>query len=240
MAAEDLVLEVLGGVPPKFRDGFKFSAKNVFGDEKYQADWSMTDRIELLQSMMSIPRRIGMAVSLGVKWRGATDFSEAHKGLGLTPSESDHLMAFITCLAVADRNIRKHAGHREVATVVAEDHPTMKKHLRHIPREMRKHPIILGPDHLRKTETDLKAGYLTQKGDFRVERIRNSVHFVAKEEDPLVQVADACAYGFRRFFNSEKFGLEFVRSILETESHLKDFASPGGASCFWPNHLTFR
>ncbi|GEM_PF-4149362 len=68
--------------------------------------------------------------------------------------------------------------------------------------------------HMRETISDNEAGFITQSGDIRITRIRNSVHFVDKAEDPLVQVADACAYGFRRFFAKEKFGVEFVRSIL--------------------------
>ena len=71
-------------------------------------------------------------------------------------------------------------------------------------------------------------------GDMRVTRIRNSVHFVEKGEDPLVQVADACAYGFRRYFAKEKFGLEFVQAILGDEKMLRNFAPPGGAECYWP------
>jgi hypothetical protein len=63
MSAEGLALEAIGAVPPDLRDGFVFHATQVFGDAKYQtAGWSLTDRLELLYSMMSIPRKIGMAV----------------------------------------------------------------------------------------------------------------------------------------------------------------------------------
>lgn len=242
MSAEALALEVLRGVPFKFREGFKFSAKQIFGDEKFQADWSLTDRLDLLYQMMSVPRRIGMATVVGAHWRGATpweqaiNFDETYGKWGLTHPEIDHFNAFRMCIAVADRTIRRYAGAREVATVVAEDHPTMKEHLKKIPRLLRDNASVLKPEHFRRTESDIAAGHLTQSGDVRVERIRNSVHFVEKEEDPLVQVADACAYGFRRFFNKEKFGIEFVQSILgpDAERLLKDFGPPGGADCWWP------
>jgi hypothetical protein len=235
MSAEALVLEALRGVPSQFRDGFKFSAKTVFGDEKYQSEWSLTDRLSLLHQMMSIPSRVGMAISVAAQWRGAVDFSEGYGKLGLTPAESDHMQAFKLCLAMADRGIRREAGPREVATVVAEDHPTMKRYLKQVPTMLRNVPVHLKPDFLRQTEADREAGYLTQTGDIRVERIRSAVHFVAKEDDPLVQVADACAYGVRRFLNSEKFGVEFVRKIFGDESLLRNFASPGGCECYWPN-----
>jgi len=71
MSAEALALETLGGVPPQHKDGFVFHATQVFGDLKYQADWSIADRLHLLKGMMSIPRRIGMAITVSACWRDA-------------------------------------------------------------------------------------------------------------------------------------------------------------------------
>lgn len=234
LAAEALALEAIGAVPPPHKDGFVFHAAQVFGDRKYHDDWSITDRLRLLDSMMSVPRKIGIAVCVGVRWRDAVDYGDLLKSSGLTSCQFDHVMAFYDCIAVADRGIRKHAGAREVATVVAEDIPEMRRFLKVAPRAMRENPDHLRPEHLRETISDKEAGYSKQSGELRVTRIRNSVHFVEKAEDPLVQVADACAYGFRRFFAGEKFGVDFVRSILGDESALRNFASPGGTECYWP------
>jgi hypothetical protein len=167
MSAEALALEVLRGVPVKFREGFKFSAKQVFADEKFQADWSLTDRLDLLYQMMSVPHRIGMTISIGMHWRDATpweqtiDFKETYGKWGLTHPEIDHFNAFRMCMAVADRAIRRYAGPREVATVVAEDHPTMKQHLKKIPRLLRDNPFVAKPEYFRKTQSDIEAGHLT-------------------------------------------------------------------------------
>lgn len=234
MSAEALTMEAVGAVPEKFRDGFVFHATQVYGDQRFQEDWSLTDRLHLLYAMMSIPRRIGMAISLGVHWRGSVDFSDSLGRLGMSLAQCDHFQAFSQCIAIADRNIRRRAGPREVATVVAEDIPEMRRFLKGLPRAHRESPIYLPQSHLRKTVSDEEAGYIKQSGDVRVTRIRNSVHFVEKSEDPLVQVADACAYGFRRYFAGEKFGVEFVREILGNENSLRNFASPGGAECYWP------
>jgi hypothetical protein len=234
LSAESLALEILGAVPAQFRDDFVFHAMQVYGDPKYQkGGWSLTDRLGLLQAMMSVPRRIGMAICLAANWRGAVDFSAQHKGMGLTPAQSDHHQAFVQCIFRADRAIRDNAGPREVASVVAEDVPEMRRHLKEIPKVLRKKALYLPQTHLRETVSDKEAGYKLQSGDYRVTRIRNSVHFVDKSDDPLVQIADACAYGFRRFFAGEKFGAEFARAILGDERILKNFASPGGAECYW-------
>ncbi len=236
MSAEALAHEAIGAVPAQYKKDFVFHAMQVFGGSKYQSgNWGLTDRLDLLQTMMSIPRRIGMAVTLSVMWRGAVDYLHG-EGIhpSLSPSESDHLMAFHQCVAIADRAIRKHAGPREVATIVAEDVPKMRRFMKVIPRILRENPDVVPQEYLRQTITDLEAGHNTQLGDLRVTRIRNSVHFVEKADDPLVQVADACAYGFRRYFAKEKFGLEFVRAIVGNEEVLRNFASPGGCEYYWP------
>jgi hypothetical protein len=183
--------------------------------------------------MMSLPRKIGMTVSLAAQWRGATDFSQTYGKHGLSVEQSDHVHAFYQCVAISNRYIRKHAGSREVATVVAENIPEMHRFLKSAPRILMKNPIYIPQKKLRETISDKEAGYIMQSGDVWVTRIRNSVHFVDKAEDPLVQVADACAFGFRRFFANEKFGVEFVRSMLGNEAPLRTFASPGGAEYFW-------
>ena len=233
MPAEALALEALGSVPSNYKEGFVFHATEVFGSKKYREGWSMTDRLRLLETMMSIPRRLGIAICVGVHWRNSVSYGEDYKRLGLTISQYEHLLTFANCIAISDRNIRRYAGATEVATVVAEDVPNMRKFLKHCPRLLRANPMHIGPEYLRQTLSDEEAGFSTQSGELRVTRIRNSVHFVEKSEDPLVQIADACAYGLRRFFANEKFGVEFVRSIFGHERIVRNFAPPCGWECYW-------
>lgn len=148
MSAEALALEVLGGVPPQHKDGFVFHATQVFGDVKYQSGWSMSDRLLLLKSMMSIPRRIGMAITVAAQWRNAVQYDDLTR---LSQSQFEHVMAFGLCLTVADRNIRRHAGPREVATVVAEDVPEMRRFLKVVPQIWRESSFHFGPELLRQT-----------------------------------------------------------------------------------------
>lgn len=235
LSAEALALEAIGAIPPQFADGFVFHAMQVFGDKRYHEEWSLQDRLILLQNMMAIPRKIGLGLVISTHWRGSVDYSGREiRKLGLKPHQEDHLIAFSQCVCVADRSIRWYGGASEVASIVAEDVPEMRRFLRKVPELWRKNPINLLPQNLRQTPADLEAGYSTQSGEMRVTRIRNSVHFVEKADDPLVQVADACAYGLRRYFAGEKFGPEFARAILGDETRLRNFATPGGAECYWP------
>jgi len=234
MAAERRIEEILGGVPAAFKEGFVFSAKTILQDQRYQSEWTSNDRLGLVKAMMAVPRRIGMTISVAVYWRGAQmaklydEFREA----GMSVAQADHFMAFNMCLACADGYIRDAADHSEVASVVAEDTDEMRKHLKHVVRMLRASPHVLKPEHQRRTVWDEEAGHPVQRGEIRVTRIRSSIHFVAKAEDPLVQVADACAYGIRRYFAEQPLGLEFANEIVGDHKLLSVFGRPGGCQCY--------
>jgi hypothetical protein len=232
MSAEALVKETLGAVPSQHKENFVFHATAVFNDRKYQNGWSMTDRLKLLKNMMKVPRRIGMAVAVSAVWRNSAGSSVVDPRV-MSQSQFDHYKAFTSCMGVVDRNIRENAGLSEVATVVAEDVPEMRRFLKSVPQNLRDYPMHVSPEHMRRTPSDKAAGYSIQSGEMRVTRIRNSVHFVEKSEDPLVQVADACAYGFRRYFAGEQFGSDFADAIIGSHLLLKDFGSPESVGCWW-------
>ena len=161
LSAESLALEALGSVPQKYREGFVFHATQVYGDQKYHdGDWSLTDRLNLLYQMMSVPRKIGMAITLSVCYRGDDDITDDYKNMGLTQPQYDHLVAFNQCICVSDRYIRLFAEPREVATVVAEDIPEMRKFLKYAPRIWREKPFNMPQNHMRRTISDEEAGYI--------------------------------------------------------------------------------
>jgi hypothetical protein len=225
MFAEAAVSEVLGAVPEHFRKGFVFHATDVWNDEKYRQSWMMSDRLALLHAMMALPRRLKIPITLSIIRRNSPPVDKM-MNLGLSLAQSQHVQAFISCVAHADRFIRHHADLREVGSVVAEDVPEMRKFLKLAPKVARQMPMTLPSIIL--TEAEKAQGYTTQQTDIRVTRIRNSVHFVGKGDDPILQLADACAFGFRRLFSEQEFGKDFGRSIVGYDISLKDYA--GGAS----------
>lgn len=232
MTAEALVDEVLDTVPLETKKNFVFHATEVFGSIKYRDGWSLTERLEFLKQMMRIPFRTGMAICVSAHWRGGPHAEEILELM--SPAQADHFFAFLNMVGVADRNIQKHARPREVATLVAEDIPEMRKFLKLVPEILSTGRIRFRPESLRPTIKDEEAGYMQQSGLMRVSRIRKSIHFVEKPDDPLVQVADACAFGLRRFFAKQKFGEDFAQAIVGDLNHLRAFASPGGVECYWP------
>ena len=63
------------------------------------------------------------------------------------------------------------------------------------------------------TKEEERLGYVKQDGTLRVTRTRKSVHWVGKSDDPLVWLADACAFGLKRYFGQREHGEDFCLAI---------------------------
>jgi Protein of unknown function (DUF3800) len=228
MFAEDAITEAMGAVPEEFKKGFIFHAKNIWGDQIYRERWSMADRLGLLRTMMGLPRKLEIPIAFAMQRRELQYAKEMYEEFSLTLPQWQHIMAFQACVSKADKYIRKHAGAREIGSIVAEDVPEMRRFLKLAPGILRDNPTVLHPDMVTPTPEERRLGYVKQELDFRVTRIRRAVHFVEKQDDPLLQLADAVAFGFRRFFSNQEFGEDFVEKILGSVPNREDF--PGGAS----------
>lgn len=201
--AADRLAGILKTVPEVLHPGFISHAKTVWGSHKYRDSWSLESRLEFLDAIMSLPRLLGIPVSLGVVRRD----SYATDTIGnMSREQYQHALAFILCLSQADQYMRDHAGAEEVATVVAENIPEMHSFLRFVTGLFRTPRTI--PQHM------LSAAYPNQDGVIGITRVVDTIHFVEKADSPFLQIADACAFGFRRHFAGESFGKEFVRSII--------------------------
>jgi hypothetical protein len=220
LLAERAVEELLLSVPAEFRDGFVFHAKTLWGSERYRKRWAFADRYGLLRRMMALPRRLQLPISIGIVRRTS---GRAGIKKSITTAQYHRFQAFSYCMAAADKYIRDHPGLSEVATVIAEDAPGMQKFLKAAVRLWRDNPTILPPKHVIPTEHEETQGFVEQESDYRVSRIRSTILFVTKGEDPLTQFADACAFGFRRFFAEEEFGEKFAEAILGKVPPLADY-----------------
>jgi hypothetical protein len=228
---EASVRQVLGLVPPQFREGFHFHAKSIWADPKYRDGWDMTKRKAMLCQMMALPRRLGLSISFSIARRGST--FEGH-GTTMMPHEIDHLMAFQACIAVADKHIRERGKPLEAASIIAEDEPNMRKFLKNSVRYLRENPRIIERASMLPTAAEEQQGYVEQIGDQRVTNIRNPICFTDKQEEPLVQLADACAYGLKRYFSEQDFGEQFVAAINGCPFDKRDFRGPLSAvTCYW-------
>ncbi|WP_030541649.1 DUF3800 domain-containing protein [Sphingobium sp. DC-2] len=235
--AEKMVAEVLDRVPLQFRSKFIFHAKSIWGDPKYRDGWSREDRKKLILDMCDIPRRLRLPIALGKVRRDSGGQSVIdQRNIPMKLSEWHHFMAFAGCLVRADAYLRDSCGPREVATVIAEDVPTMRQRLREAVTVAKAMRPALPPDPnlLRPTQYERATGRTTQQIRWGIERIRDGIHFAEKGDAPFLQIADACAFAFRRFFAQQDGGDELVRSILGYSLAAADWSGPISQSLFDP------
>jgi hypothetical protein len=204
-------------VPEKFRNEI-FHAKTIWGHKKYRDDWSQEARVEFLCRLMSIPNRVG----IGISWAMMRRTARVVPVPGYTAVQIQHAHCFLGCVGAADTFVRQ-VGPGEVATIVAEDVPEVRKLLRHALTLARYQPPTVtgwGP---------------SPATELRVTQVVDEVHFAGKEEAILLQVADACAFGLRRYFADQSYGDVFAHAVtggakLEEIFHKADqsISSAGG------------
>jgi hypothetical protein len=219
--AERLIDETLGAVPVNFRDAFVFHADQVWNDRKYRDCWAMADRLAFLKRMMGL--RLRLRIPLVFAFSRKPPSSEGV----VKPEDRQRLhqgVAFDLCVGLADKFIRDRCGINETAAIVHEQNQNMDRVLRSILRNRRLAPVNIPG--VAPTAEEKRLGYIKQETDHRVERIRNSIFFARKDDDPLLCMADACAFGLRRYFTELEFGAEFGRAVLGQELIFEDWRSP--------------
>lgn len=195
--AEAEIIEALKTVPTHIiENGFVFSAKAVWGT-KYRDGWPFQDRLDFLLRMMSIPRTLKLPVCMGFHRRGVGHDPKlllTPDGLAnLAPHQMDHIIAFMDCVVEIDGFMRDRTPSNEVATITAEDVPELKHFLKKMLHVFQRAPALQVP---------------------LVQRIVNPIQFQDKDDCPLLWLADACAFAFRRFLGGETTGDRFVEAVV--------------------------
>jgi hypothetical protein len=224
-AAQALSATVERFVPRELRHQYVFHAKAVFnGDRRSRTIWPKEDRVSFIHAVLEIPKRLGLAIALGKVRR---DAGAPWPIENLTVSQKQHLFAFGTCLARVDKHLREYGENSEVATVVAEDVPQMRRFLKKAVSVYRHESFDL-QTHVpaRPTLFELTAGIIVQTNAGAIKRIIGTVHFVEKDEAPLLQLADACAFAFRRYFAEQEHGAEWVKTLLGHHLVWHDWQGP--------------
>jgi hypothetical protein len=221
-------------VPASRRSGFTFHAKAIWGNPKCRDGWPVEDRIALIGAVAAIARNLGLAISLGRVRRDA-------QAPPPPPATHDfhHFLAFSFCMIRADKYVRDWSGPEEVATVVAEDVPKKRHFLRRAVEWGRAIEITpAAPEYIRLTAEEQRKGVILQTGSGKIDRIIDTVHFTEKAHAPLLQVADACAFVFRRYFSQQEYGEHWLKEMLGAPLEWKDWQGPASniTFSFNPSH----
>jgi hypothetical protein len=108
--------------------------------------------------------------------------------------------------------------------VIAEDVPESKRLLRRVARWLQDVGYSLRKEEIRLVHpVDFPRADEEEFRKRRVSRIRMPIHFVEKHEEPLIQIADACAFGFRRFLSEQDHGGDFAQAIIGSPQDVKRY-----------------
>jgi len=241
--AERLFREMALAVPGPVRGNgdFVFHATDIWHDHSLRDKWAMADRNAYLKAVMSIPRRLGIPISVAVTQRNfysqyynADDIQSM--GDGWTLDKIEHAITFAYCITRADKFIRDRCHPNEVATLVAENVDGMRGRLKRTLRMTKSNFRTLPPDGLKKNQRERSLGYFTQESQVYATRIREPMHFVEKGDEILVQIADACAYGIRRYFcEKDTFGDQWIKAIIGQTLNREDWSEPSSSTFCIPS-----
>ncbi len=209
-------------VPEELRLNFHFHAKKIWSSYRsYDKTWPREERAKFIAAVASVPRELQAALAIGKVRR---DWKFPIGGMKL--HDFHHIMAFFQCLSRANKYIRDWTEPHEVGTVVAEDVTVNKKYLRKT-LQLKVNPAFpLTADYVIPTARDKAAGQILQTKAGPIDRLIDTVHFAEKDEAPLLQISDACAFSFRRYLAGQDFGEEIVTQMLGEPLIWSDWQGP--------------
>jgi hypothetical protein len=217
-------------VPAKLRDGFIFHAADIFNGGRFRDEWFGDSRWKLLTEFSSIPRRFGLPICYSMCRRDSMSKevyeSVSSRPLQLAAHEFDHLLAFSDCAASADKYMRTNTPEHEVATLIVENVDRMRRYLKTSLDLLRRQTMRLLPEHIRHDVSDITTDKIQTGVEIRVSRIIDCVHFAAKRDAPLLQLADAAAFVIRRWVTNGSRGDELMNALLRLRPRIDDFSGP--------------
>lgn len=191
---------VLNAVPRQYLADFALHAKDLFNKRKYP-DWPRAGRYALLKQVLQLPVRFNIPFSVGIVKRGG-----APRVLGnLEQYEQDHLMAFTLCMGGADSYLRGRCP-AEAARIIAEDLPRMKVFLNRAFMWLRQNSLELD-------ELPMGAPAMIKRS-FKIRKIVDHPLYADRHASPILQIADACAFTFKRFFGGYSYGDVYANYLL--------------------------
>lgn len=185
LLAERLKELVATDVPEQFRKDFVFHANDLLNGGKYRQEWPDEARWATLDKLVALPRELKIPVCLGLARKPVPRDDNRHR-----ESIISHIIAYALCIASADFYMRNEAPPDEVAMVVAENRKEAREYIEQAHQELMSEEGVKGwmPD--------------TMMRDLPISRVKAPPAFASKQVEPLLQIADACAFVLQRHVNA--------------------------------------
>lgn len=171
-------------VPPEHWRTFIFHAKDIFGGDKvFNRDrFSRDYRLGVITNLAYLPICLDVPICFTYRHR---NFGE-----GQTPDKpkvetDDYLIALLQTIAYASSYMRLNCPN-EVGVVVSENNNEFRR------RASRVNSLLANQEMAANAPESLRQ-YLP------ITNLAGPVYFAEKHEEPLLQIADACAFILRRF-----------------------------------------
>lgn len=216
-------------VPAEYRDGFVYHGADVFRTEKKNKypNWSMDSRIAFALALMRLPNQLGIPIVMSMVRRDSFPRHDKIE-VGLF----HHAVAFQGMVHAANNHISQFGRPNETSVLVAEHIPDRHKQLRGVLQNMRDAPVTLTPDMQNPTQMNRAMGTSPKTMTMGAETVLDTAHFVEKGYAPLLEVADALAYGFRKYF-ARLPGGDQCKEAMVINLHMPDYAGSVNMKCFY-------
>jgi hypothetical protein len=180
-------------VSPQLREGFIFHATDLFrGDNDLPPEiQDQAVRHEMLEKLMAIPARHQVQLCYGfIKKEKFRAFNATRAADGQRLRIAMHAAAIALCTVAAEDWLRYRAKN-EVAMLFAENNDEVRV-------AARKTQILM-----RSSEACQKLN-MAAKRLLPLQRIKDGINFVTKEESLALQLADCCAWSVRKYLTNSK------------------------------------
>ncbi|CAM4092044.1 hypothetical protein BOTU111921_11310 [Bordetella tumbae] len=220
-------------VPADLGKDFIFHGKEIINGGKRvpRERWPLSDRLDFFKSFVSIPRSLGMPIHVGATKANALNgnFPEDK----ISASERDHMMAFAFMLQAANRIIKRMAGKGERILVVHESIPERQQFLSKVYQVARQVSVQLSPEQVQP----LPLGYSHPDGLlFSADLFVDAPAFAQKKESPMLQLADACAYTFRRYLAGSNGGAELLMAMIGRDALHPNWCEPCASVTYYASN----
>jgi hypothetical protein len=207
-------------IPEHQRSGFVFHAKELFngGGKVFVRDgstWTLEKRLEIADQLALVPRKFNLTLAMGSVERARFPLAEPENAnyQALSAGEKvivQHLVAFVNCAMQVEHWMRGNAGN-EVCMLIVEDNERSRKFIRQniLALQQRKFQSV---------------GLADENIHFPFRKIKEEPLFQSKRSSSVLQLADFCAYIFKRFLmdQNDKRYVRFLDPMRPYFSYLTE------------------
>lgn len=194
-------------------------AHHIINSKFMRDEWPVNKRAQLLCDVMRIPRENHLGLAVGARKRSVQ--SSPQPGFKMSNVERDHAYAFVSCISQADRMIRTYGYPDEVATAIHENTGS-RNYLRTFARGLVRFPMQLPDGSFFVRNTPERPA--SEAGVRKIAKVRMPIYFAEKQDEPLLQLADVCAFGLKRFYGNHRYSEMYAEAIFgETIPESPDF-----------------